>query len=181
MEIQGRLFDLYPLESSMILWIKGEDGRPRRFEDPFRPRFYAQGRKSDLLDLFHSLQKERGVAGYQWTRKKEFWSGDEVEVIEIEVVDSEHYAQLPRILPPWEEKITFYNCDIPLPQTYLYEKKIFPTGRCIVEVKGNRIFEIHPDPSESVWMNDEDISDLRILELRTEGDPLWKKSLILEW
>jgi DNA polymerase-2 len=179
MQIQGWLFDLYPLESSMILWIKGEDGRLRRFEDPFRPRFYAQGRKSDLLDLFHSLQRERRTAGYQWTRKKEFWSGDEVEVMEIEVVDSEHYAYLPRILPPWEEKITFYNSDIPLPQTYLYEKKIFPTGRCLVEVEGSRIFEIHPDPAESVWMNDEDLSALRILELRTEGD-LWKKSLILE-
>ena len=179
MEIQGRLFDLYPLESSMILWIKEEGGRLRRFEDPFRPRFYAQGKKSDLLDLFHSLQKERRTAGYQWTRKKEFWSGDDVEVMEIEVVDSEHYAQLPRILPPWEEKITFYNCDIPSPQTYLYEKKIYPTGRCMVEAEENRIFEIHPDPFESVWMNDEDLSDLRILELRIDGDP-WKKSLILE-
>jgi DNA polymerase-2 len=163
----------------MILWIKGEDGRPRRFEDPFRPRFYAQGEKSDLLDLFRALQRERRAAGYQWDRKKEFWSGEEVEVMEIEVVDSEHYAQLPRVLSPWEEKITFYNCDIPLSQTYLYEKQIFPTGRCVVEVEGNRIFEIHPDPSESVWMNDEDLSDFRILELRIEGD-LWKKSLILE-
>jgi len=179
MQIQGRLFDLYPLESSMILWFKEEDGRLHRFEDPFRPRFYAQGEKSDLLDLFRSLQKERRAAGYQWDRKKEFWSGEEVEVLEIEVVDSEHYVQLPRILPSWEEKITFYNCDIPLPQTYLYEKQIFPTGRCMVEVEGNRIFEIHPDPSESVWMNNEDLSDLRILELRIEGD-LWKKSLILE-
>ncbi len=180
MQIHGRLFDLYPLDSSMILWIKGEGGRLRRFEDPFRPRFYAQGRKTDLLDLFRTLQKERRTAGYQWNRKKEFWSGEEVEVMEIEVVDSEHYALLPKILPPWEAKITFYNCDIPLPQTYLYEKQIFPTGRCMVEAEGNRIFGIHPDPSESVWMNDEDLSDFRILELRIEGDPFWKRSLILE-
>jgi len=164
----------------MILWIKEEDGKLHRFEDPFRPRFYAQGKKSDLLDLFHSLQRGRRAAGYQWTRKKEFWSGEEVEVIEIEIVDSEHYAQLPRILPSWEEKMTFYNCDIPLPQTYLYEKKIFPTGRCIVEVEGNRIFEIHPDPSESVWIGDEGIPDLRVMELRMDGDSLRKKSLLLE-
>ncbi len=117
MELRGRLFDLYPLGSSMILWIKGGDGRLLRLEDPYRPRFYAQGKEKDLLDLFHSLQKEWRTAGYQWTRKKEFWSGDEVEVMEIEVADSEHYAQLPRILSQWEEKVTFYNCDIPLPQT----------------------------------------------------------------
>jgi len=180
MQLKGRLFDLYPLESSMILWIKEEDGRLRRLEDPFRPRFYAQGKKSDLLDLFHSLQRGQRTAGYQWTRKKEFWSGDEVEVIEVEVVDSEHYAQLPRILPPWEEKMTFYNCDIPLPQTYLYAKEIFPTGRCLIEVEGNRVFEIHPDPSESVWVDDEDVFDLRIMELRMDGDSLQKKSLLLE-
>ena len=185
MEIHGRLFDLYPLESSMILWIREEDGSLRRFEDSFRPRFYAQGKKSDLFDLFHSLQKGRWAAGYQWMRKKELWSGDEVEVMEIEVTDSEHYVQLLRILPQWEEKMTFYNCDIPLPQTYLYERQIFPTGRCMVEVEGNRIFEIHPDPSESVWMNEEDIPDLRVMELRANGNlgPLpgkgWR-SLILE-
>jgi len=179
MELRGRLFDLYPLESSMILWIREEDGKLHRFEDPFRPRFYAQGKQSDLLDLFHSLQRGQRAAGYQWTRKKEFWSGDEVEVIEVEIVDSEHYAQLPRILPSWEEKMTFYNCDIPLPQTYLYERKIFPTGRCIVEVEGNRIFEIHPDPSESVWIDDEGIPDLRVMELRMDGDSLGKKSLLL--
>ena len=180
MEIQGWLFDLYPLDSSMILWIREEDGRLRRLEDPFRARFYAQGKRSDLFDLFHSLQRGRRAAGYQWTRKRDLWSGDEVEVMEIEIVDSEQYAQLPRILPQWEEKITFYNCDIPLPQTYLYERKMFPTGRCIVEVEGTRIFEIHPDPSESVWTNNEDIPDLRVMELRVDGDSIRKKSLLLE-
>jgi len=183
MEIHGWLFDLYPLESSMILWIKEEDGRLRRFEDPFRPRFYAQGKKSDLFNLFHSLQKGQQAAGYQWTRKKDLWSGDEVEVMEIEILDSEHYARLPRILPQWEEKITFYNCDIPLPQTYLYERKLFPTGRCKVEGEGNRIFEIHPDPSESMWMNDEDIPDLRVMELRAlnqSGSGRGLRLLVLE-
>ena len=183
MEIRGRLFDLYPLGSSMILWIKSEDGRLRRFEDPFRPRFYAQGKKTNLFDLFHSLSAGRRAAGYQWTRKKELWSGDEVEVMEIEIVDSEYYAQLPRILPQWEERITFYNCDIPLPQTYLYEKRIFPTGRCIAEVEGNRIFEIHPDPSESVWIDDEDVPDLRVMELRAlnqNGSGRGWRSLVLE-
>jgi hypothetical protein len=65
MEIQGWLFDLYPLESSMILWIKSEGGSLRRFEDPFRPRFYAQGERRDLLALFHSFQKEGRTTGYQ--------------------------------------------------------------------------------------------------------------------
>jgi len=172
MEIQGWLFDLYPLESSMILWIKNEDGSLRRFEDPFRPRFYARGEKKDLLSLFHTLEKEKRTAGYQWTSKKEFWSGEEGEVLEIELRDSDHYAQLPKILPRWEERITFYNCDIPVAQAYLYEKRLFPTGRCMAETEGGRVFEIHPDPSESVWMDDGDLPDLRVMELYSDGRSL---------
>ena len=177
MEIQGWLFDLYPLGSSMVLWIRNEDGLIRRFEDPYRPRFYAQGKKNDLLALFHSLQKGRVTTGYRWVSKKEFWSGDDVEVLEVEVLDSEHYAQLPGILTPWEECVLFYNCDIPLPQTYLYEKRIFPAGRCIVEVEGDRVFEIAPDPSESIWMDDGGLPDLRVMELHWEE---MSRSLVLE-
>jgi DNA polymerase elongation subunit (family B) len=172
MEIRGWLFDLYPLESSMILWIKSGDGSLRRFEAPFRPRFYARGEKKDLFSLFHSLQKERRTAGYQWTSKKEFWSGEEVEVMEIELGDPDHYAQLPKRLPRWEERITFYNCDIPIAQAYLYEKELFPTGRCIAETEGSRVFEIYPDPSESVWMDDGDLPDLRVMELYSDGRSL---------
>ena len=180
MEIRGWLFDLYPLESSMILWIRGEDGSVRRFEDTFRPRFYARGKREDLLALLHSLQKERWVAGYQWTRKREFWSGDEVEVMEVEMGEPEHYVRLPKILPRWEERITFYNCDIPLPQAYLYERGLFPTGRCIVEVEGSHVFEIYPAPSESVWVDDGDLPELRVMELYAPNRMGSGRSLILE-
>ncbi len=180
MEIRGWLFDLYPLDSSMILWIKDRRGKLHRFEDSFRPRFYAQGNRRDLFALFQALEKGRLVAACQWVRKREFWSGDEVEVMEIEVTDPEHYAQLPRILPPWEERIVFYNCDIPLSQAYLYKRGLFPTGRCIVENEGARIFEIRPDPAESVWVAERDFIDLRVMELRLLNPNGSSRSLLLE-
>ncbi|MBS3905922.1 MAG: hypothetical protein KGZ49_02690, partial [Syntrophaceae bacterium] len=179
MEIKGWLFDLYPLDSSMILWIKGEDGLLHRFEDPFRPRFYAQGNRGDLLALFDSLHKGRQATWYQWTKKREFWSGHEVEVMEIEAADPEHYAQLLRILPSWEERITFYNCDIPSPQAYLYEKGLFPTGRCVAEIEGTRIFGIQPDKSESLWMDEGDLPDLRVMALNHYSSG-WRKALLME-
>jgi len=171
----------------MILWIKDKEGTLHRFEDPFKPRFYAQGKEDDLLSLFHSLQKDQGATGYQWVKRREFWSGDEVEVMEVEVNDAEHYTSLPGVLSPWEEKIIFYNCDISLPQAYLYEKGLFPTGRCIGECGSGRIFEIHPDPTESVWIDDGGLPDLRIMEIRADrhsvrlhpGEKGWN-SLLME-
>ncbi len=163
----------------MILWIKGEDGSLHRLEDPFRPRFYAQGERRTLIALFDSLQSSGEASGYQWVGKKEFWSGEEVEVMEIEMIDPEHYARLPKRLPPWEERVTFYNCDIPLPQVYLYEKRLYPTGRCVAEVEGSRIFGIASDPSESLWTEVGDPPDLRVMTLSRFGSE-WRETLVLE-
>ncbi len=181
MQLHGWLFDLYPLDSAMVLWIKVEGGKIHRLEDPFRSRFYAQGKKRDLMALFDSLRQRRYAAGYQWTRKKEFWSGDEVEVMEIEMSHPEHYGRLPRILPAWEKHITFYNCDIPPPQAYLYEKRLFPTGRCIAEVEGARVFRIGLDPSDSVWIDDGSLPDLQVMQIRMEGESVRQKSLLIEY
>lgn len=180
MEFRGWLFDLYPLDSAMILWIKGEDGRLHRLEDPFQPRFYAEGKKETLLSLFRFLQEKRFASGYQWVRKKEFWSGEEIEVMEIEIVSPERYTQLPRLLPPWEERLRFYNCDLPVTQLYLYEKGIFPTGRSWVDSEGSRLFQIHPDPTESVWGEEEGLPDLRIMELLMVRQKGSNPSLVLE-
>jgi len=168
MELEGFLFDLYCLDSSMILWIKEEGGSLRRLEDPFRPRFYAKGKKEDLRTLWDFLERGRWATGHSWTRKREFWTGDEVEVLEIEVADGRRYTQLVKILGPWEEGIRFYDCDIPLAQLYLYEKGLFPTGRCLIECEGTRLFEIHSDPAESVWSDVGETPDLRIMELRLD-------------
>ncbi len=177
--MKGWLFDLYPLDSSMILWIKDSQGFMHRIEDSFRPRFYAQGKRHDLLAFYQALQKNQQPAAYQWTRKKEFWSGEEIEVMEIEINDFGHYSQLPRILPAWEDRIIFYNCDIPLPQVYLYEKRLSPTGRCVAEVEGTRIFKIEPDPSESLWTDEGDLPDLRGMTL-SQGNSGWGRVLLLE-
>jgi DNA polymerase elongation subunit (family B) len=99
--------------------------------------------------------------------------------MEIEMANPDHYAQLLRILPSWEERITFYNCDIPSPQAYLYEKGLFPTGRCVAEIEGTRIFGIQPDKSESLWMDDGDLPDLRVMALNHYGSG-WGKVLLLE-
>ncbi|MCX8118000.1 MAG: hypothetical protein N3G78_08730 [Desulfobacterota bacterium] len=179
MQLRGWLFDLYPLGASMILWIKGEEGSMHRLEDPFRPRFYAQGKRKDAVALFDFLQRRREATGYRWVRKREFWSGEEIEVMEIEMVDPEHYAHLPRILSPWEERLTLYNCDLPVPQAYLYEKGLFPTGRCLAEVEGGRIFKIEADPSESLWTDEGDLPDLRAMTLSQEGSGRGK-ALLLE-
>ncbi|MDP2973218.1 MAG: DNA polymerase domain-containing protein, partial [Deltaproteobacteria bacterium] len=53
------------------------------------------------------------------------------------------------------------------------------TGRCVAEIEGTRIFGIQPDKSESVWMDEGDLPDLRVMALNHYGSG-WRKVLLME-
>jgi DNA polymerase elongation subunit (family B) len=170
METEGWLFDVYPWQSAMVLWIYGDDGGMLRLEDPYRHHIYARGRKEDLEELLSLLRKRRLLLGFGWARKQDFWSGQEMDVLDLEMGSSDHVPGLFRLLAGFEDRITFYNCDIPLAQSYLYEKGLFPTGRCWVEHEDGRVLRIEPRCSS--WEIEYTLPPLRIMEIRIEGNPL---------
>jgi hypothetical protein len=120
MRSQGWLFDVYPAQTTMVVWLYQEDGTLLRLEDPFRPRLYARGRSDDLQALARATLCTHVCSRGELTGHQEFWSGERVTVLALEVA---HYGMFPRLLqrlPEFESRLTFYNCDLPLPQYYLY-------------------------------------------------------------
>ena len=81
------------------------------------------------------------IAGAQWVQKREFWSGDEIEVLQLNVSDSSHLSKLREIAAKLDRDVSFYNLDIPTPQYYLYQTKLFPLCRvkACVDERGNVI------------------------------------------
>jgi hypothetical protein len=43
MRSYGWLFDVYPAQTTMVVWLYQDDGTLLRLEDPFRPRLHARG------------------------------------------------------------------------------------------------------------------------------------------
>ncbi len=170
METEGWLFDVYPWQSTMVLWIYGDDGGMLRLEDPYRHHIYARGRREDLEGLLGFLRKRGFLLGSRWTRKQDFWSGQEVDVLDLEMRDYGHLPGLFRLLAGFEDRITFYNSDIPLAQSYLYEKGLVPTGRCWVEHEDGRVLRI--EARCSPWEIEYILPPLRTMEIRIEGNPL---------
>ena len=170
METEGWLFDVYPWQSTMVLWIYGDDGDMLRVEDPYRHHIYARGRGGDLEELLDFLKKRRLLLGFGWTRKRDFWSGQKMDVLDLEMGDYGHLPGLFRLLAGFEDRITFYNCDIPLAQSYLYERGLFPTGRCWVEYEDSRVLRI--EPHGSPWEIEYTLPLLRTMEIHIEGNPL---------
>ena len=170
MRSQGWLFDVYPAQTTMVVWLYQEDGALLRLEDPFRPRLYARGRSDDLQALARATLRTRICSRCMLTRQREFWSRELVPVLALEVADYRMFPRLLRRLPEFESRITFYNCDLPLPQYYLYCRQLFPFGQCEVEHNGQIITRI--------WGGDSSlerhyiIPSLRILELQLTQDPL---------
>jgi DNA polymerase II len=170
MHSRGWLFDVYPAQTTMVVWLYQEDGTLLRLEDPFRPRLYARGRSDDLQALARATLRTRVCSRCELTRQREFWSGALVTVMALEVADYEMFPRLLRRLPEFESRLTFYNCDLPLPQYYLYCRQIFPFGQCEVEHDGRTIARIHT--RESSAERHYVIPSPRILELQLTQDPL---------
>ena len=170
MHSQGWLFDVYAAQTTMVVWLYQEDGTLLRLEDPFRPRLYARGRADDLQALARATLRTRVCSRCTLTRQREFWSGEIVTVLALEVADYRMFPRLLRRLPEFESRLTFYNCDLPLPQYYLYCRQLFPFGQCEVEHDGQTIARIRG--RESSAERHYVIPSLRLLMLQLTQDPL---------
>jgi DNA polymerase-2 len=165
--IEGWLFDIDELGPWATLWVYDDDGRLHRLTDEFYPPVYASGERGKLKQLAADMNKRDLIAGLRWVRKREFWSGNEIEVIQLNISDSSHLPKLREIAANMDREISFYNIDIPAPQYYLYLTKLFPLCRleASVDDHGN-VVEIAA--TNSAWENDHPAPPLRVMRMRGE-------------
>ena len=177
--IEGWLFDIDELGPWVTLWVYDDDGRLHRLTDEFYPPVYAHGDRGKLKQLAADMSKRGLIAGAQWVQKREFWSGDEIEVLQLNVSDSSHLSKLREIAAKLDRDISFYNLDIPAPQYYLYLTKLFPLCRvnARVDARGN-VIEINA--TSSAWEIRRPTPPLRVMRMRGERmRPLTSASRII--
>jgi DNA polymerase-2 len=170
MEVIGWLLDVYPLHDRMILWVRTDQGKLLRLEDPFRFFIYAAGKRGILERLAEAAVRKGFAVGCSWDKRKEFWSGREIEVLALHISDYDRLPGLLRKLPLLEEAVSFFNCDVPLSQYYLYCRGLFPLGRCGIEFEDRKLRAVHP--LESPWGLEYTIPDLSTIKLSCEGSHL---------
>ena len=165
--IEGWLFDVDELGPEVTLWVYGYDGRLHRLTEEFHPPVYAHGERAKLKRLAADLIKQDLIAGVQWARRREFWSGEEIEVLQLNVADASYLLKLREIAAKLDREISFYDLDIPAPQHYLYLRKLFPLCRLEagVDTYGN-VIEIAA--MNSAWDLDHPPPPLRVMRMRGE-------------
>ena len=119
-KIEGWLFDVDELGPAVALWVYDTGGKLHRLTHEFSPVVYASGEREELKRLSTDLWRRGFVTGGRWEARREFWTGEEVEVLQLNVSDSSNLPRLREVAGTLDQTISFYNLDIPTAQYYLY-------------------------------------------------------------
>lgn len=152
----------------MAVWLLADDGTRLRLVHPWAPRFYYAGRSESLRQAAGLLRTLRTPVTARSVTRRDLLRGD-IAVTEVTVSDPLTFPRVVALLARLDN-LVFYNCDIGLPQMYMYEHRLFPLGRCAVEVAPDgAIREIAP--LDSPWDREYTVPPLTVLRLRLDGDP----------
>lgn len=177
--ITGWLFDIDDLGPTIALWVYDDEGRLHRLSEEFRAPVYARGDPARLKQLAADFARRGWITGVRWTERHEFWSGDRIEVMQLNVSDSASQRKICEIAAKLDREMTFYDLDIPATQHYLYLKQLFPLCRleAAADAHGS-IIEIAA--TSSAWALDHPLPPLRTMRMRGERmRPLSEKSRIV--
>jgi DNA polymerase elongation subunit (family B) len=123
----GWLFDLYPKQDHMVVWLKRHDGECFRLVEKWTPRIHIAGKFTDLLDL---AARPEIQGRYSFVEKFEK-PNDPLpsKVLEVKISsdpEATALAQKVQRLAAYGSKYRPYDADVPSSQMYLYEKGLFP-------------------------------------------------------
>ncbi|MBW2135024.1 MAG: hypothetical protein JRG72_07320 [Deltaproteobacteria bacterium] len=187
METTAWLFDLYPLESRMVLWFVTAAGQRLRVTDSFTYRIYVHGPQPKLRSLAAHL-KSRAPAS-RWVKRTymdqgmELWQDQRLDVLCLELRVYGDLAPLLAYLGTWDAELALYNCDLSIPVYYLYEKKLFPCSWYRLETTGDQLDRL--SPLEHPFQEEFVLPSLRTMTISLTRDPLIPleagNSLALTW
>lgn len=166
--ITGWLFDVYPNETNLTLWIIGEDGQRHRFVQDFAATVYAAGPSPRLRELWKWLKGQAVPIRPSRTERKDVFQGM-VTVLAAEVLQPVKLDELFRSMVAAFPDLTYYDADISIPLRYAAAFDVFPLARCRLEVRGETVVSI--TPLDTPWDLEPEPAPLRILSLEPDCDP----------
>lgn len=139
---EGFVFDLYSLEESIFLWIKG-DNETRLFTDSFFPSIYISGEERferSFINRICSLnalynEPERVI-------KTSFYENSPKEVLKITLSRPSVLRRIYNKLYAFYEKLEIFHSDMEITNVYLLEKNIFPLAKVRIFHEDGKIKQI---------------------------------------
>jgi DNA polymerase-2 len=166
--LTGWLFDIYPNETNLTLWLIGEDGERHRFVQNFTATVYAAGPPPLLRKLWKWLKEQAIPVHLSRLERKDVFQGM-TAVLAAEVLQPIKLDELFRSMVAAFPDLTYYDADISLPLRYAASFGVFPLARCRLEVRGESVVSI--TPLDTPWDLEPVVAPLRVLSLEPDCDP----------
>jgi len=129
--IHGYLFDVYPLNDKIVLWIRNK--KTYRLEIQWTPSLYVA---SDTRYKLNLLPKNPRIIPlikkYKWVNKIEKVSDlKESKVLKLTVKNCSNLTLLGKTIEELDRFGVYrlYNVDVPPAQSFMYENDLFPLGK----------------------------------------------------
>ena len=190
----GWLFDIYPNETNLTLWLIGEDGKRHRFAQDFAATVYAAGPAARLRVLWRWLQGQPVPVHLSRDERKDVFSATRptgmlrnvaetaeggmkppqqvdgmIVVLAVEVLQPVRLDGLFRDMVEAFPDLTYYDGDISLPLRHAAAFGVFPLAQVRMEVRGDKVISIIP--KDTPWELEPAAAPLRIMSLEPDRDP----------
>ncbi|HEX9795645.1 MAG TPA: DNA polymerase domain-containing protein, partial [Anaerolineales bacterium] len=164
----GWLFDAYPSNGAIGVWLLDRDGRAHLLHDRFTPSFFVHGPRSELRGLWQWLRQRRLPVELAKSEGTDLFLDRSIEVLAVGVPDPARLPAVLRQVSQLKPDLTYYNADIPLPQRYVLARGAFPLAYCAVEHENGWIQSLQA--LDTPWDVDYELPPLRVMTLRLDGE-----------
>jgi len=127
--ITGWLFDVYPSDRGITLWLIDRDGRKHCCTTAFRPSFYLHVPENDDRRVYDLLRGLPCPVTLERTVRKEIYSNTEWNVLRVTLHGTLHLRDAVKRLERHLPHYAFFDSDIMVQQSYLYQTGLFPLAR----------------------------------------------------
>jgi len=171
--VEGWIFDVYPLQDRMVIWIKKKNGNLRLEDSSWKYCLYvAADDKSELLSLLGEEQIMKAVEDYEFVLKYERLSDTiKKRVLKLSLKEGAKALKLARQIESFGRfhRFRLYNVDLLPAQYYFYDKDLFPLAFCYFDSKHPSNLEVKDNVcSTDYWVPDFKSVHLTI-NLKKEG------------
>ncbi len=180
--VLGWLFDVYPDEDGVTLWLIDESGEKVRCHWPFLPSFFLHLRDQEEHRAVALGAQSPVPVSFARTSQRELFSNETLPVLKVTVWNALRFREAVRFYEKFFPHFAFFNSDILPSQLFLYESGLFPLCRGVFEVdqQGKLLAWELRDSREACEYA---IPPLSIMMLRNANDhvpPKYQRTLQLE-
>ncbi len=139
--ITAWLFDVYPSNKGITIWLIDEEGVKHTCYADFSPSFYLYLNQSDIKRAEVLATRLRIPVSTHRTTKRELYSNEEWNVLQVNVHDTMKFREAVWFFEKYFPPFAFYDSNILPAQLYFYHTGLFPLafGEYRIDEKGKLV------------------------------------------